>query len=144
MSDAAESSQFVFKRTWSYRWIGAPVCLWAAVWIFSNMVQDGLKDWRFGALFVAGCLCVVLGLWLPSRLAVWPLRVLGGMISVVMVFSFMDTWERRAQVPGFGGWHGVYEILRASKGVFLLTFPGMWFALTGKIGWREDQRPVIV
>lgn len=144
MSDPAATSKFVFHRTWSYRWIGAPVCLLAAVWILANLVQDGLKDWRFGTLIVVGCLCVVFGMWLPSRLALGPLRVLGGLISVAMVFSFMDTWQSRAHAPGFGGWHGVYEVFRASKGMLLLTFPGMWFALTGKIGWREDQRPVIL
>ncbi|MDB6006965.1 MAG: hypothetical protein JWR15_3952 [Prosthecobacter sp.] len=53
-------------------------------------------------------------------------------------------WHVRDQTPGFGGWHGILEIIQSTKGIVLFGFPSMWFALTGKIGWREDQRPAIV
>ena len=144
MSAAVASSRLVFKRTWSYRWIGAPICVLTAVWVVSKMAQDHFKDWQFGAVFVVGCLSVASGLWLPSRLAVWPLRVLGGLMSVAMFFVFNDAWQGRSQAPGFGGWNGIFDIIKSTKGIVLVGFPGMWFALTGKIGWREDQRPVIL
>ncbi len=144
MSAVATSSRLVFKRTWSYRWIGAPICLLTVAWVMSKMAQEHFKDWEFGGIMVVGCLSVVLGLWLPSRLAVWPLRVLGGLMSVAMFFVFKDAWQGRSQAPGFGGGDGIIDIIQSTKGIVLIGFPGMWFALTGKIGWREDQRPVIL
>lgn len=120
------------------------MCLLTAVWLMSKMAQDHFKGWQFGAVLIVGCLSVVFGLWLPSRLAVWPLRVLGGLMSVAMFFVFNDAWQGRDQAPGFGGWNGIFDIIQSTKGIVLLGFPGMWFALTGKIGWREDQRPIIL
>ena len=144
MSAPAANSKLVFKRTWSYRWIGAPICLLTAAWLMSKLAQDHFKGWQTGSFIIVICLCVSFGLWLPSRLAVRPLRVLGGLMSVAMFYVFNDAWHGRSQAPGFGGWDGIFDIIQSSKGIVLLGFPGMWFALTGKIGWREDQRPVII
>ena len=141
---SAATSKLVFKRTWSYRWIGAPLCLFTAVWVMNKVAQDHFKDWRFGGIVIVGCLAVVLGLWLPSRMAVWPLRVLGGLISVAMFLIFNDAWQGRSQTHSFGGWRGIFDIIHFTKGIVLFGFLGMWFALTGKIGWREDQRPIIL
>lgn len=109
-----------------------------------KMTEHPSSDWLVGAAVMVGCMAVTLGLWLPSRWAVWPLRVLAALMSIAMVMVFKDACPDGSSMSWNDGWDGVWQIIRSTWGIVLFGFSGMWFALTGKIGWREDQRPIIV
>ena len=135
----------VFQRTWSYKWIGAPVCLWYGWFVVTktNFTAASL-DWLALAV-VVGCLSVALGLWLPSRFAVWPLRVMAALMAVGFVGVFHEAWAEELPRER-GDWllDGLWKAIADSRGAVFYSLPALWFAATGRLGWRRDHQLVVL
>ena len=145
MASEPDRSALVFRRTASYRWIGAPACLLMLVVLCLPTKRAAPSSGWDDLVIAIGLLSVVLGLWLPSRWAVAPFRVLSAFMAVWIINSFFVAWRLASDAAvNYGGWWSVLEHIERTHGLALVGIPALWFAVTGRVGWREDQRPIII
>ena len=141
MSKAVSSSRLVFRRTWPYRWIGAPLGVLGAVLLLLGL--DASRSGWAAATGIVACLSIALSLWLPARLAAWPLRVLAVMMSVGFAALFLSELKSKP-ASYYDNWAWMPALLHSGGGFVLFSIPGMWFALTGRVGWRKDEKLVLI
>ncbi len=134
----------VFRRTPSLKWIGGLLGFYTA-WLVSSKTNfaNASPDW-VSISVIFGSLAVALGLWLPARIAPWPLRVLAALMSVAFILIFQEAWNELSSKSVDSTASHFWDAIHKSYGAVFYSFPAMWFAITGRIGWREDHRLIVI
>lgn len=134
-----DPKNFTFRRKAEHRWIAAPLMLLCA-WLCLRRAQG--TDIVSTAI-VSACFAIALGLWLPARWAIWPLRLIGLLLfAVFLAIMFGGNTAPAAQTPEWS--ELVFAWLDSAKGLVFVGLPGLWFALTGRVGWKAHHKPVIL
>lgn len=131
----------VFQRRWHHRWIVAPIFVACSAGLLWHLVQAPKEGDLIEVAILAGCIATVLGLLLPPRWAVWPFRVLAGLMSLALLNIAFKDWTGSTAASSFGGDGG--EKLVAVKPAFIGVL-ALWFAITGRAGLGKDQKQRIV
>ena len=129
VNEEPRPSRFVF-------WCTAPFLVATAALLPLAAAPSGWIGWGVLGVVELLCLCVLLGLYNPTRFA-WSWRVVGGLVLGSYV-AYLASMLASGQLFGDGR-RSTASAFNALCGLVVFGYPGFMYAVFGRLTWQGES-----